>query len=132
MEPITERTVRLVIPARPEFVRVPRHVLEDLARLHGLPAETLADLKLAVTEACANAVTHAYGEGGGTIEVVFELLPDRIAFEVIDTGAGFEPGAPGEDGLGLSILRGLADELEISARDAGGGSRLRFVKVLPA
>src|SRR3972149_12243161 len=98
MLPVTERTVRLAIPARPEFVCVARHTLEGLARLRGLSPETVADLKLALTEACANAVNHAYGGAAGTIDRVFELSADRIAFEVADQGMGFapEPGAAGE------------------------------------
>ncbi len=132
-----ERTVRLAIPARPEFVCVVRHALEGLVRPRGLPPETLADIKLAVTEACANAVDHAYGGAGGTIDVVLELSADRIAFEIVDTGMGFAPGPrvageTGESGFGLTIVRALADELEIGSRDDGGGSRLRFVKLLPA
>ena len=137
MVPATQRTVRLAIPARPEFVCVARHTLEGLARLRGLAPETLADLKLALTEACANAVNHAYGGTPGTIDVVFELSADRIAFEVADHGMGFapEPGAAGEageSGLGLTIVRALADELEIGSRDERGGCRLRFVQLLPA
>lgn len=138
MLPATERTVRLAIPARPEFVSVARHTLEGLAGLRGLPPETVADLKLALTEACANAVDHAYGEAAATIDVVFELSADRIAFEVADTGMmGFAPesgasGEAGESGLGLTIMCALADELEIGARDERGGSRLRFVMLLPA
>ncbi len=134
--PAAERTVRLAIPARPEFVCVARDTLEGLVRLRALPPETLADLKLALTEACANAVDHAYGGAAGTIDVVFELSADRIAFEVADTGIGFAPeqGATEarEGGLGLTIVRALADELEIGSRDERGGSRLRFVKLLPA
>ena len=134
MLPVTER---LAIPARPEFVCVARHTLEGLARLRGLSPETVADLKLALTEACANAVNHAYGGAAGTIDVVFELSADRIAFEVTDQGMGFRPervaaGEAGESGLGLTIIRALADELEIGSRDEWGGSRLRFVKLLPA
>lgn len=137
MPQVTERTVRLALPARPEFVCVARHTLEGLARLHSLSPETLADLKLALTESCANAVSHAYQGAAGTIDVVFELSADRIAFEVADRGVGFasEPAAAGElgeSGLGLTIVRALADELEIGSRDERGGSRLRFVKLLPA
>lgn len=114
-----------------------RHTLEGLARERELSPETLADLKLALTEACANAVSHAYGGAAGTIDVVLEVAADRVAFEVADTGMGFapEPGAvgePGESGLGLAIVRALADEFEIGSCGELGGSRLRFVKLLPA
>lgn len=132
-----ERTVRLTIPARPEFVCVPRHVLEGLAQAGRFSPELLADLKLALTEACANAVTHADSGDEGTIEVVFELRADRIAFDVVDAGPGFDGmvasvGAPRDGGLGLTIIRALADELELDGRGERGGARIRFVKQLPA
>ena len=44
-----------------------------------LSEETLADLKLALTEACSNSVRHAYRDGReGTVEIVYELRPDRL------------------------------------------------------
>jgi serine/threonine-protein kinase RsbW len=100
--------------------------------------EALHDLKLALTEACTNSVKHAYGENGvGSVDIVYELLADRLAVEVGDDGSGFDPnaGAPGADddleegGLGIEIIRALTDEVEIGERE-GGGSRLRFVKLL--
>jgi serine/threonine-protein kinase RsbW len=99
--------------------------------------EALHDLKLALTEACTNSVKHAYGEGGGSVDIVYELLADRLAVEVGDAGAGFDPSsgrANGDEileegGLGIAIIRALTDEVEIGERE-GGGSRLRFVKLL--
>jgi serine/threonine-protein kinase RsbW len=103
-----------------------------------LSDETLHDLKLALTEACTNSVKHAYGEDGGSVDIVYELLSDRLAVEVGDAGTGFEPDGAGGDaedaeleegGLGIAIIRALTDEVEIAERE-GGGSRLRFVKLL--
>ena len=99
--------------------------------------EVLGDLKLALTEACSNSVRHAYDGGDGMVEILYELHSDRLAIEVSDTGEGFEPDGPehegsaelSEGGLGIMIIRALADELEIGER-SGGGSRLRFVKFL--
>ena len=51
--------------------------------------ELLADLRLAVTEACGNAVRHAYGDGGdGPVEVAFVVNEDRLEMIVADSGAG--------------------------------------------
>ncbi len=50
--------------------------------------ELLADLRLAVTEACGNAVRHAYGDGDGSVEVAFVVNEDRLEMIVADTGAG--------------------------------------------
>jgi serine/threonine-protein kinase RsbW len=135
------RTVRLTIPAKAEYIGLGRLALSGLARLHPdpLPAEVVADLKLALTEACTNAVRHAYDGGEGSVEITYELHPDRLVVEVSDDGEGFDlepaPAVAGDDelvegGLGIAIIRALADEVRVSGREEGG-STLRFVKNLP-
>src|SRR5262245_7119833 len=128
--------VRLCIPAKPEYISLGRLALTGLSRLRTFPDDTLADLKLALTEACTNSVRHAYDGGEGIVEIVYELHPDRLVVEVTDSGEGFEHDIVRHDdeadelvegGLGIAIIEALADELEISRRN-GGGSRLRFVK----
>ena len=132
------RSVQLTIPARAEYITLGRLVLTGIAGVRPLSDETLHDLKLALTEACTNSVKHAYGEnGGGSVDIVYELHGDHLAVEVGDAGAGFEPGGSRDDeadeleegGLGIEIIRALTDEVEIAERP-GGGSRLRFVKLL--
>ena len=129
--------IRLTIPAKAEYITLGRLALTGLSRLRDLPQETLADLKLALTEACSNSVRHAYPGREGLVEILYDLQPDRLVIEVADDGEGFEPGRGVraddelvEGGLGISIIRSIADELEISARSNGRGSRLRFVKLL--
>ena len=65
-----DHAVRLTIPARPEYVTLCRLALTGLSRFRDFSHETLADLKLALTEACSNAVRHAYPNGGGVVEIV--------------------------------------------------------------
>jgi serine/threonine-protein kinase RsbW len=133
------RTVRLTIPAKPEYVTLSRLALTGLSRVRPLPPGTLADLKLALTEACSNSVRHAYGEREGHVEISFELSSDRLVIEVADDGSGFEAREPdqprmGDDltegGLGIAIIRSIADEVVIGDGGDGRGSRLRFVKLL--
>jgi serine/threonine-protein kinase RsbW len=131
------RTVRLTMPAKAEYITLGRLALTGLSRLRPLSEEVLGDLKLALTEACSNSVRHAYDGGGGTVEIVYELHPDRLVVEVVDEGEGFDPndatGPPeelSEGGLGIAIIRAIADEVEIGTRPGGRGSRLRFVKLL--
>jgi serine/threonine-protein kinase RsbW len=132
-----QHAIRLTIPAKPEYITLCRLALTGLSRVRELSQETLGDLKLAITEACSNSVRHAYPEGGGVVEIIYELRPDRLVVEVVDDGAGFVAGDRlggygelTEGGLGIAIIRSVADDLEISARENGRGSRLRFVKLL--
>jgi len=132
------RAVRLTIPAKPEYITLCRLALTGLSRVRPLPDETLADLKLALTEACSNSVRHAYSDREGSVEILYELHEDRLVIEVLDEGRGFEADQTRKDGdelteggLGIAIIRAIADEFEVAERSGGTGSRLRFVKVLP-
>jgi serine/threonine-protein kinase RsbW len=132
------RTVRLRIPARPEYIALARLALTGLAEISALADEELADLKLALTEAVSNSVRHAYGDGTGFVSIAYELTGQTLGIEVVDDGAGFDPERPpalegdelSEGGLGIAIIRTIADEFEIQSRPGERGSRLRFVKRL--
>ena len=129
-------TVVLTLDARPENLALTRLALTGVAANAGAPRDVVADLKLAVTEACTNVIRHAYGADGGvgSIVVRYRGEPGMLSIEVEDSGSGFEPGALAEaseengggSGMGLMIIRVLTDELEISA--TGSGTRLRLVK----
>ena len=130
--------VRLRIPARAEYITLCRLALTGIARLRPFSDEVVGDLKLALTEAASNSVRHAYGEkDAGVVEISYELLPDRLVIEVTDDGEGFDPAHPvdvpealSEGGLGIAIIRAIADEVEIGRQPNGRGSRLRFEKAL--
>jgi serine/threonine-protein kinase RsbW len=131
-------TVCLTIPARAEYITLCRLALTGIARLRELSDELLADLKLALTEAASNSVRHAYGDADvGVVQISYQLFPDRLVIEVVDEGEGFDPvgaednvGELSEGGLGIAIIRAIADEVEIGAQPGGKGSRLRFEKAL--
>lgn len=134
------QAIRLTIPAKPEYITLGRLALTGIARLRAEPLapEVLGDLKLALTEACTNSVRHAYANGDGMVEIVYELHADRLVVEVRDEGQGFDapavPPAPdraelAEGGLGIAIIQALSDEFELG-EGTQGGSRLRFVKLL--
>ena len=133
-----QASVRLTIPAKPEYISLGRLALTALSHVRPVPDETLSDLKLALTEACTNSVRHAYDDGRvGVVEIVYELRPDRLVVEVADDGTGFDLDRAdngdedelSEGGLGIAIIQAVADEVEVQGRDSGG-SRLRFVKFL--
>jgi serine/threonine-protein kinase RsbW len=130
--------IHLTIPAKAEYITLGRLALMGLARVRPLGDDALGDLKLALTEACTNSVRHAYRDGDGAVEIVYELHADRVVVEVADDGEGFSPeevmgdGSEelSEGGLGIAIIRSLTDELEIGSAPGSRGSRLRFVKFL--
>src|SRR5688500_8823309 len=124
----------------PEYISLSRLALAGLARVRPLTDETLADLKLTLTEACSNSVRHAWEEAGGHFSISFEQHDDRLIAAGADAGSGFEHAPPrvngdaaelAEGGLGIAIIRSIADEVEIGEGANGRGSRLRFVKLLP-
>ena len=128
--------VELSILAKAEYIVLCRLALTGLARRRALDPEVLADLKLALTEACSNSIRHAYEDGReeGTVEVRYELAADRLSIEVLDEGrasiqtATQDNGELDEGGLGIAIIRALVDELDIESN--GSGSSLRFTKFL--
>ena len=129
--------VALTIPAKAEYIVLCRLALSGLGRVRALEPGLVADLKLALTEACSNAVRHAYdAQHPGEVEVRYELDDERLSVEVVDEGVGFDPEAAvagagdalDEGGLGISIIRAIVDELDI--KSTGSGSSLRFTKYL--
>jgi serine/threonine-protein kinase RsbW len=131
-------TVELRMDARPENLVLARLALGGVAARTPLGDDVVADLKLAVTEACTNAIEHAYAGDPGSNEVVvrFALDVDVLAVEVQDWGTGFDTEAepPREDelrdhaGVGLMLIRSLTDELTIES--GGAGSTISFSKRL--
>lgn len=128
--------VSLVIPAKAEYLVFCRLALVGLAQTTRIEAETLADMKLAVTEACSNSIRHAYEDGGGTVSVRFTLEDEEIVVEVEDQGDGFEPqitrpfSPTTESGMGLAIIEALTDALTFSSGPDGRGSLVTFRKRL--
>jgi len=129
--------VALTIPAKADYIVLCRLALSGLARVRALEPALVADLKLALTEACSNSVRHAYdGQRSGKVEVRYELGDDKLSVEVVDAGIGFDPETAAADagdeldegGLGISIICAIVDELDIKSN--GSGSSLRFTKYL--
>jgi len=138
--------VELELPARPEVVSVARLVIGALAAADPLfDEERGADLRLAVSEACTNAIQAERARRRGADEVArpvlmrCELGDGVIDVAVIDRAGGFDPAAleshpevtdPArldyEGGLGIPLIRMLADQLEFRAMADGTMVRMRF------
>jgi serine/threonine-protein kinase RsbW len=133
-----ELVVHLSFPAKPDYLLLARLALAGVART--LPAEddVVADLKLAVTEACGNAVRHAYGDAPGDVFVSYVVRDDALEIVVEDQGRGLEGetgpagavAAPADGGMGMAIIKSIVDELAIDAGADGRGTVIRMTKRL--
>ncbi len=144
---MNDSTVRLTFPARVDYLLLARLALGGVVRDLRVGPELLADLRLAVTEACGNAVRHAYADGEGSVEVAFVIRDDRLEMVVEDTGSGIglplieqllepEPptaaAEPTDGGMGIAIIRAIVDELDFTTGPDGRGTVVRMTKYLPA
>jgi serine/threonine-protein kinase RsbW len=117
-------------------VGVVRLAISSLARAVAVPEENLDDLKIAVSEACTNAVlAHEENDIGDPVTITWMDKQDRFVVEVGDRGPVYDESvADEEDSLGLSTRRAmsfalistLVDESEFEPRE-GGGMRARMV-----
>src|SRR3954464_8617984 len=106
--------LELTLPARPENVAVARHAIGGFADVLEVPDQTLADLKLAVTEACTNVVVHAYHGGDGPMGLRASVDEGVLRVVVVDEGRGILPRADSQVlGLGLPLIATLAESLEL-------------------
>ncbi len=105
-------------PARPMMLARVRQQLERWLALQGLDRTVATEVIIAVNEACANAIEHAYSPGRGTFAVHAERAEDWIEIRVSDTGQWRSPRHESR-GRGLSIMRAAMDKLDVRASDDG-------------
>lgn len=119
--------LELKLPARAENVAIVRHALGGLAEALDVGEQPLADIKLAVTEACTNVVVHAYdADDVGALEVAAFVDGRMLTVAVRDDGDGIvpRPDSPGL-GLGLPLIATLAESLELGS-DASDQTEVRM------
>lgn len=115
--------LRLVLPAEAKNVGVVRHALAGLAEALGMEAGRIGDLKTVVTEACMNAVVHAYDEQPGPLEVDAWRDRDALVVVVRDHGAGIRPRADIHRQslrMGLPLIAALSSSFEIGGAPGRG------------
>lgn len=121
-----ERALRLELelPAEPGSVATARHQLERWLTETGDGRDDVLALKLALSEACSNAVEHAYGPGCGyTVRLSAWRSAGGVTIEVSDCGRWRAPRGS-QRGLGLGIIEELVDVLELERTSAGTTVRM--------
>ncbi|MFG3284208.1 ATP-binding protein [Streptomyces sp. NPDC048111] len=145
-------TVELRFSAQPEHVRTARLVAAAVARRAGVDEAVLDEVRLAVGEACSRAVGLHRSHGvDAPVRVVLTEEEKLFSIEVGDEvpgsggGAAAVPGVRGsepdelddgaEDEMGLAVISGLVDDVEVRSGESGGIIRMSWpttpVTVLP-
>ncbi|HTP31476.1 MAG TPA: ATP-binding protein [Candidatus Acidoferrales bacterium] len=131
--------VKLRMPSQARFLAVVRAAVGELGSVYGWPEAECQGVILAVDEAVANIIKHAYhGNSEGAIEVTCLGAADRLEFTLLDQGDPPDPGRicsqPLDDhahgGRGTHLIRMIMDE--VCYERVPGGNRLRLIKNLPA
>jgi serine/threonine-protein kinase RsbW len=137
--PVPEAPVQLTIPSDAKWLTVVRLAVSGVASRLGASFEEVDDIKVAVSEACTNAIDHAFPtEERGQGQICIQCHPGEEEFRIVveDRGCGFDPAvaevvdetAPEKrGGLGLFLIQKLMDECEVVSYP-GGGTRVTMVK----
>ncbi len=128
--------IKISLPGKPEYVSIARLTASVIANKMGFNIDDVEDIKVAVGEACNNAVLHGKSEEE-VFEIQFEVQTGRIVIEVKDNGNGFdvdeyqapELGELKENGLGIFIMKTLMDEV-VFIPVQNNGTTIRLIKEL--
>jgi anti-sigma regulatory factor (Ser/Thr protein kinase) len=131
-------TVELRFSALPEHVRTARLVAAAVARRAGVDEAVLDEVRLAVGEACTRAVgLHQIGGISAPVKVLLIEEEKQFSIEVGDEAPHAVPGAGApdaeaeEDEMGLAVISGLVDDVEVSAGEHGGSIKMTWPTTPP-
>lgn len=112
--------LRITLPARRESLALLRHVVRGFRDAYPIAPGTMDDIVLAISEAAANVVMHAYGPRAGTMTVVGRVDDEQLHILVRDHGRGIAPPADTPRlGHGLALMEHVATSLEVVGSPAG-------------
>ncbi|MBM7615600.1 ATP-binding protein [Alkaliphilus hydrothermalis] len=131
--------IQLSIPNKPEYVSVARLTVTAIANRMGFDIEGIEDIKVAIAEACTNAITHGKNENDN-FSVNFIMDEEKLTITVCDHGMGCivnnikKPdfnhlNQEKEGGLGIFIIRSLMDDVQITSNH-GIGTTITMTKYM--
>ena len=135
--------VTLTLPREAVSVPLARHIVSAALKRAGIDRECLAEVEIALTEACTNVFQHA--KLGDTYDVVINVHGELLTVDVVDSGTGFDhrrlanaslPDDSAESGRGIAMMQFFADQTVFDSVEDGGGSvhlskRLRWSEDAP-
>ena len=126
------------MPSDPRFLSLVRAAVGELGRIYGLPDEECRGVTLAVDEALANIIRHAYkNRYDQKIEFDCYVNEEQMEFTLLDQGEPPDParicGQPLDEfalsGRGTHLIKAIMDE--VSYKQVSGGNQLKLIKRLP-
>ena len=131
---MTCETIKMEISANPDLVGIIRLTTSGIANKIGFSIDDIEDIKVAVSEACTNAIKHSYDK---SVNIIYTILENGLDIEIRDNGKGYdvksidEPDLtqPRENGLGLFIIKTLMDDVNIESKD-NQGTIIKMTKYL--
>ena len=121
--------VVMTLPSEALSVRVVRRTAAAALRTAGVTEECVAEVEVALSEACTNV--HRHAGHGASYEVVINIEDDRLTMDVLDSGTGFGElgagpptmaGLDAEGGRGIALMVALTDRAVFDTVTGGGGS----------
>ena len=119
-----ERKFTLQVPSSTENLALIREFVSSAAKQAGFNDKEIGRLELAVDEACANVIEHAYGHDANKEVIVRAKLDENeLSIDIEDTGKGFDPTTINQEeleqliskrrtgGLGMRLMKTLMDEV---------------------
>ena len=138
--PAIEKKFTLHVPSSTENLALIREFVSSIGTQSGLDSSEVAQLELAVDEACANVIEHAYGHDMTKEVIVRATFDDEtLRIDVEDTGRGFDPASvqPEElerliherksGGLGMRLMKTIMDEVHYDI-EPGKKNELHMLK----
>ena len=123
-----EDRVVLVLPNKPEYVSLARLAASGIAGRMGFDVETVEDIKLALAEACTNAIKHGCCKEHSEYRIEFGIEEKCLTISIADKGCGMDKNEickpdlqnPREGGLGIFIINTLMDRVECQTAPKAG------------
>ena len=119
-----EKEFTLKVPSSTENLALIREFVSSAAMQAGFDQKEIGKLEIAVDEACANVIEHAYGHDASKEVIVRARLDENeFSIEIEDTGKGFDPAEVNQEeleqliskrrtgGLGMRLMKTLMDEV---------------------
>lgn len=131
--------LKFVMPSHPRYLCIVRAAVTELSLVHGFPEESSQGLTLAIDEALANVIRHAYkGRHDQEVELNCRTVDDRLEFTLLDHGEAPDParicGQPMDEvslsGRGTHLIKAVMDE--VCYERVPRGNQLKLIKYLPA